>query len=664
MSQVEVPLAPARATAELSRATPAAAWVSVLARQVGLVLANAALAVFHTWPLAARWRTDLLGGEFVDPWMNAWHLAWMREAATSGRSPYFAPTLHHPLGAELYWHTLVPAKTAWGAMLVPRLGTIGAYNALVFTTFVLTGLTTYWFLGDVLRRAGATGRLAPLAAFVGAAVFNFSRYHLCHATAHLNLASLEGIPLFLLFFFRYVEDAPRRRWLVGAALSAAYVSFCDFYYVYYLALFCAAWLVFAAWRTGPILSRETPRSPRLRRAAGVAVAALLGCAPAVAPLLLHLSPAPLAIHHGDSEYPLDPLLLAVPDAQSAWRAALPAFLERPFARLQEGILGDVEGGVFLGLLAPVLAVVGLRRAPGDDTRTFARVAIAFALLSLGPYLHIGGEQVLPAGVALVLVAVWALGSRWLGSKPYARDVRAAAIVVAALSLVLPITAWDAPATFRLPMPYLFFKHMVPLFGRGGMPVRFLLMTQLCLAALAALGAYHALRAARGRAALAFVGLVLVSAIEMKSRPMPTSGVRPAPAVFETIRADGESAVLTDHVIGQWEQTQHGRPVSHARQSRLPTREADLVRSPLVRAVERFEGLDADPAGESAAAMRAQLGASRYRYFVAHVEAAEDEARFRHANARELDVARRAFVERVLRGRLVFDDGARQVYTFW
>jgi hypothetical protein len=642
-------------------------WLDALLEQGGVLLVMTILSVIHTWPLALFWRTHLAGGRNEDPWMNAWHIDWVRRAVLESKNPFFADVLHYPLGAELYWHTLVPAKSIWGLLLVPALGSVASYNLIIFATFILTGMTAYWLFSDRLAHAGVTDIARIGGAFVGACVLDFSRYHLAHSFAHMDLSSLEGLPLYLLFFFRYLE-APRRSSLIGAALSIGYVAFCNFYYIYYLALFSLLWVAFRAWKRGPLLSFASLRSDDVRRAGRVGAAALVACLPAVMPLLLHLHPAPIGTHHGDSDYPADPLLLVLPDALSVWQHFLPTSVLIAVRKLQGGILNDVEGGVFLGVAAPILAFIGWRTRT-EDTRNLFWIGVCFAVLSFGTHLHIGGQSQFPAQIFLLAGTALAFTNKRFRAKPYARDVLVLLVVACAVSLVVPITAWGERATAEIPMPYLFFKHMVPLFGRGGMPVRFLLLTQICLAALASIGAAKLIERVRadptGKAAIAAGLLTALTTYECKSVTFPLSEIKPLPAAFDVIRDDPErSAVLTDHVIGQWEETLHHRPISFARQSRTPVRELEFLEAPLFRAIVNLYDLDKEWSEGDVHELRAKLRASHYRFYVGHTEAVAPIARQRKTTVDVLAQRRAQFVEGVLGGTLLYRDADREIYQFW
>lgn len=617
-----------------------------------VLLAFTLLSAFHTWPLLGRLKGFVVGGR-EDVYMNMWHLWWLRQSLwVDPQNPYFAPVLHWPLGAELYWHTLSPAKTGWGLVLLPFMGPEVAYNLVLFGTFVATGYTAWLLLRYLLERGGLSPGISAAAALAGACVYTFSRYHFSHALAHLNLSALEGIPLYLWCFFRWL-DGGGRRFLAGLALSALYVLLCDYYYLLYIALLSFIWIVAERWKRGPLLAVDTVRDPLMRRAALAALAAGVVCVPPLLPLLAHLNPAPLQIHHGDSDYYTDLYALFLPDLLSVWLEAFPA-------RLQELIRGIVsskmagnleESGVFIGWLTPVLAGFALWRGVPEGRR-WAWMGVGFVLISMGTVLAIGGREAhSPAVLLLILTLVLAARPAFWG-RSWRRDVLLLLVYVTALSFSSPLTAFGSPLEVPVPMPYVVFKHVVPLFKQGGMPVRFEMMTTLALAVLVAFGAAHVGTWVQKRwARLGVAAALLVAVIpnvEYRNQPMVMAPLPKLPPVFEQIRQDPyPSAVFTDHVVGQWEQIFHGQPVSFARLSRLPVREAGMVNQRLYRALEALHGVFGEVTPEEQRQMRDYLQQNHFRWYVAH---------FFHP-------ARHQFVVEVLGGELVHRDATWTVYRF-
>lgn len=632
------------------------------------------LAIWHTWPLFPLRKTHLLGGSWEDPWLNAWHVDWMYRSIRDGHTPFFAADLHWPLGAEMYWHSQAPAKTILAVVLLPLTGgnVIEASNLILLSTFVLAGLTAWWLIRDVLRRAGRVGDTADAAAFIGACAFNFSRYHYCHAHAHMNLAAIEALPAFVLCALRFLEsENPKRSWgwLVGAGIAGLYAMGCDLYYAYYLSLFLLAWVVLQLSREGaPLLRRETLWHPLVRRTFVLSTVSALSCLPIALPLVRHLRPAPWSIH-GSSMYPADPIMLVAPDVLSYWARFFPAVIAEALRKLEDGILNDIEGGLFIGLVAIGLGVFGARRESASVVRPWIWIGLGFLVLSLGPFLHIGGEDALPAQILIAFVAVGLLLSKRVRQSARGREV-----LILVIGLLLFLAAFgmkeDGKATtIRIPMPYLFFKHVAPFFSRGGMPVRFLLMTQLCLSVLLGFGVLHAVERARerwrgARPVAALAGAFVLVNLETMNKPFEMTPVKPPVSVFETIRADPEPtvAVFTDHVLGQFEQLYHRRPISFARQSRTPIRELPYVQSALQKILVDFARTDA-LTSEEIDGMRAWLRQNGFRYFVGHQRAYIEAMRWRRATE-DSKQRRELFLRDALKAELIYEDADLQVFRFW
>jgi len=519
---------------------------------------------------------------------------------------------------------------------------------------VLTGYTTWLLLRYLLARAGFTPGLAAAAALAGACVFTFSRYHLVQSVAHLNLAAIEGIPLYLYFFLRW-QDEGRKKLLWGVGLSALYVLLSDYYYIFYVALFCALWVVGERWQHGRLLSLKTLQDAGVRRSLWAAGAAGVACLPGLLPLLLHLKPEPYKSHHGDSDYYADLAALFMPDPLSAWKDAVPrAWSELTTHLVRATMAGNFEeAGYFLGWGVVVLALLALRWGVPHGKRWFS-IGLCFLVLSLGTMLQVAGNRAFTPVTFLLLGAglVLLMARRTPDGEGRHYDVLAVLLLCVVAGLVTPYTAFGQPAEVMIPLPYVVFKSVVPLFGRAGMPVRFGLMVTLVLAVLLSFAAAHlGTWASRRKAALGLgvASLVtLVPNLEYRHEPMRMVPVPTLPAIFEEIaREPPQVAVLTDHVVGQWEQLYHGHPVSFARQSRTPQREAIFEESRLFRALHHSIGCQNPVSPAEQDELRGYLREHHFRYYVAH--------RFSPACDR--------FVREVLGGEIAHSGGWVTVYRF-
>jgi hypothetical protein len=264
-------------------------------------------------------------------------------------------------------------------------------------------------------------------------------------------------------------------------------------------------------------------------------------------------------------------------------------------------------------------------------------------------LHIGGERRHSPVVLLVGAILLLLLQRPRAGGSWKRDALIALLACAAAGLVLPFTAFGARYTAEIPLPYLVFKDVVPLFGHGGMPVRFQFMTTLSMSVLVAFAA--AFIGSRASARHAVAGLTaaalvaLVPNLEYRRVPMPMQPAPVLPAIFEEIAgAPPEVAVATDSVMGQYEQIFHHHPITFARQSRIPAGELAFEQTPLMQALHRHSCRDGVSDAEREQ-MRGFLREHHIRYYVAHWPPCD------------------AWIREVLGGTLAHAGGERWVYRF-
>jgi hypothetical protein len=359
--------------------------------------------------------------------------------------PWHTTWLHFPHGTSLLGHTLNPIN---GFLAVPSgsvLPLVVVHNLVVTLAFVTTGLATF----GVCRRLGR----AYWPSVAAGAFFTFSEYHFAHAEGHLQLVTLQFVPLFLWSWVGLL-DAPGFRRAAACAVALLAVLLGDHYYFAYS---IGAALILLAW--------DLAADRGLRRARILAALEALSLAALVcAPLLLGLA----AIHFGDGfegahdsrRFSMDVVSLFVPGAHWAFRSLTEPVWSR---------IGDQnELAVHAGL--PLLALAGLgawKTGRGQGrTRAWLTVAGAFFVLALGPALHFGGrildvampyawaEKALPilrlsgvpvrmmAMVGLALSVLAAGGLEMLAGLPKRRR----------WGLAVTLFAWSAVDVWPAPLP--------------------------------------------------------------------------------------------------------------------------------------------------------------------------------------------------------------------
>jgi len=209
--------------------------VRALAPHVAGLALYTALALWFTWPIP----TDIrhLSGAYGDGPTFLWNLWWFRHALTTpGASLFHTDYIFRPVGADLYLHTLSPARGVLALPFLP-LGVVAANNVLYLLSLVLAG----YFTALLARRLVGWWPAAHLAGVV----YSFSAYHLARGNGHFNLTEVQWLPLYLLVFLRAIEErAPRFVALAGLVLLL--IAYVDLYYLVYAALLSALYLVFRA----------------------------------------------------------------------------------------------------------------------------------------------------------------------------------------------------------------------------------------------------------------------------------------------------------------------------------------------------------------------------------------------------------------------------------
>jgi hypothetical protein len=569
-----------------------------LRRHLGVLAAYAALTVLFTWPLAAQFGRAVPGGG--DAWQHIWNLWWMRTALVDLHTdPFYTTYLYYPQGVSLLFHTLVPLESALtvpfqllGVDLVPL------YNGVLALSFVLAGYGTWLLVRDLTGNDGA--------AFVAGFAFAFCPYHLGHLLGHMNLASLQWIPLYLWALLRaagppgapfdpHVRRADGRLdwrpfgWAALAGLFLAANAFTEWTYVAFLGIFTAVYLLWrllvdgrrAGWRTWP---------------AGVvpllALALVFGVL--AGPLLVRTAQAQV----GQDWMKLPPretLVYSSDLVDSFLPSALHPFLGGPARALEQRFpaRNTAERAVYLGYTPILLALLALWLIRRRGVLFWALTAAFTWSLSLGPILHVLGRA---------------------NFTPYGATV---------------------------PLPYLVLSTLVPGFSVMRVPSRFVVLTSLALAvlvgyALAALSARlrpapppdDAAPPARRVAfpalsarTLAIYGVVAVLiALEFMTIPYPMAPPGYHIPFYEQVAQEpGRFAILelplrpmSDYMAYQ---TVHGKPIVYGYLSRQPP-DPFVENTPAVHYLLNSTPVDALPPAEAATGA-ATLRTAGIRYVVVH-----------------------------------------------
>ena len=353
-----------------------------------------------TYPLATQFTTHVPGTTTwsLDEYGYVWNHWWFKHSLFDLQTnPFATDYLFYPLGTSLvlYAYTLLHVFLALPIQFA--FGIIPASNFTVIFSFVVAAFGMYLFMLYLLRvslriwdekynaRFGSIARdknLHIIAAFVAGVVFAFaSNRYVYLSLGHYNIVASEWIPFYMLFLFKTLLE-PKLKNAVMAGLFAAIALYTETTDGVLLVLLTLVILVFE-WRL--VFQRAT-----LVRLAIIAAATALFFAPLLIPTALEIFTSGYALPgFGHSENLLVDLngFLAPTSLHPLnryWTQELDA------VRQQTSRFSDVNT-FFVGYLTILLALVGFV-AFARRNRMWLGIALGFALLALGPLLHINGQS--------------------------------------------------------------------------------------------------------------------------------------------------------------------------------------------------------------------------------------------------------------------------------
>jgi hypothetical protein len=486
-------------------------WFLVLPSAVYL-----ALFCLLTYPLMRSFSTQFFTNA-GDGLQNVWNLWWVNRAVTVlHTSPWFTGYLYFPSGTTLIGHTLNPFNGFVSVLLLRLLTLVEAHNVIVVFSFVMGGVAACWLSYAFCEHYWAS--------IIGGSVFTFSEYHFAHADGHLQLLSLEWLPVFALTWYLLIQK-PSFALSVASALALLLVILCDFYYFAYSLAYASIVAGYEAVR------RRDPvflvREPHTRPFLLFVVLSAMTSGRLLFRLLFSNAVDPFLGSHDPGTFSTDLLAPIIPGGH--WRFAE---LTRPF---WDTLPGNIqESSVDLGfavLAALVYLVVHRSHHLVRRVGPWWSVLLVFWMLSLGPVLRI----------------------------------------------------WGTPFP-GVPMPYAALQSLLPAVNLSGVPARMMVMVTLAAAVLTS-SAFALLLRGSMRSRVAACGLLLLLTFEYLPRPIPTTWPEVPGYVFALRGIDGAGGVL-DLVSGYWSdrpfgsdggagialyyQTIHQRPMASGYVARVPT----------------------------------------------------------------------------------------------
>ena len=324
-----------------------------------------------SFPLLLNFNTHIFADN-GDGLQNYWNLWWVNKAVTElHTSAWFTTYLHYPQGVTLIGHTLNIFNGLVGVLLLKFLTPIQTYNFIVIFSFVIGGFTS--FLLSYHLTKGYRGSL--LAGYI----YTFSEFHFAHAEGHMQLVSLEWIPLFILAFHLLLSQ-PNIIKGIFASIALFLVFLCDYYYFFYCVLIGIIIFIFYLYNNRNLISKQF-----LLSIFTFVLTSTIFCLPTIFRLIYTNINDPLLGAHLDSFFSLNLLSVFIPGGH--WRYA---YLTNFF---WSQINGNIhETSVYLGwsvITTVIFVKLNNRIFNNGYIKLSFFIAFIFFILSLGPHINIG-----------------------------------------------------------------------------------------------------------------------------------------------------------------------------------------------------------------------------------------------------------------------------------
>lgn len=552
------------------------------AREIAVTaLEYLALVLLATEPAVLSLRSAAIGDAYSDMWKHLWGLWWFRDALVNHHTlPLFTTDINYPQGGYLYFAD--PLTALVSVPLQPLLGLVMTYNVLIMAQ-VLGGCLGAYLLG---RELG----LARPGAFITGVVYGLSPYVLSYSVASgvTETVNLAWPPLYLLFLLRSLRGEGLRAQVV-AGVTLFLTAFSCWYYSEFMLLMTAFCVLFGEGGTGTWAAAVFERGRRAIPILVVGFCLILPFAAAFAQTLKNPYNLVTPDKHG------------LPNAPPVERNAGTTgdYLGEDQLNFT-GLLDFVQPGkenatitlsmdrltrvYYLGWIAITLVIVGLVLTPRPWSRTvhfWLWTTVAFALLSLGPTIHLRSSTVDGAS----------LGKSW---------------------------------------PYWMMFYGFPLFKQVGQPFRLMLLVNLGFGLLAGfalqqlLARFPPLRPVAWLLPLGVLAETLYASPSLY--PMPLSPATIPPVYRAIAETAGDDAVwdvpeerpgsLLQPSEYYWYQTFHGHPIPYRTSGQV----SPQIRNNSVHALVVQMLYGGTSAEEAAALIRGGLDALRemkIRWFIIH-----------------------------------------------
>jgi hypothetical protein len=388
-----------------------------------LAMYGAVSLLFFGLPVLDHPTTTIVADEQIESGAFQWFLAWWPDAILDGRNPLVSHFVYAPDGVNMTWVTGVPGPALLLTPITRGIGPVASYNLLSLVAPVLAGGAAFLLCREVTRSFWPS--------VAGGYLFAFSPFMLATLAGVPNLSFMALVPLAAYLVIRRVRGSLGRRAfvpLLAAVLAGQVLVTVE---VFAMVTVFGGLLGLAAFLLLP------DHRPALKRAVPEVAVAYLVVVLVLSPYFWYMlfEPHMRPTHAIPEQHSIDLLGFVVPTSLQGVGGDLFPGVERKLGGAIP-VAGGSGGLAYLGLpLVAIVALFGLGHWRRPAARLLLIAAVGLAVLSLGPWLHVGGEKLVPlpeAALAELPLLRYALPNRmpvytflavalivavWLASRP-------------------------------------------------------------------------------------------------------------------------------------------------------------------------------------------------------------------------------------------------------
>ncbi len=342
------------------------------------------IAMVFFWPLTANITQAVPAGNGGDEYQALWTFWWIGYSLfTLHTSPLLTSYVYYPIGANLISTPLAPIESL---LTVPLqvLGLPFAMNFMIFLGFTLSGLFMYILAFYITKNRYGS--------IIGGFIYSFSAIHIAQAFGHLHWINIEFIPLFIFSFLMLIKEKSQKYALLSAASFLLLTFMGDIEQAIMSGIFALIILIY-------YLFAEERKSILNTRFAFLLLEILLIVfilgSPIFIPMASAIKNGVLSTVNAQASTPYTELYS--PDLLNF---IVPGFMNGLLLPLSSNFFNLVsadtaERTVYAGYTVIALLIIALyaEYKKGNklkDVRLWFAALVIFFLLSIGPYIQIGG----------------------------------------------------------------------------------------------------------------------------------------------------------------------------------------------------------------------------------------------------------------------------------